>query len=379
MEMRKWTKAGIETPLLGMGLMRLPMKDGVVDDELAIPMVDEMYAAGVRYFDTAYVYMNGENERFAKRALTDRYERDSFCITSKLPTDKVNCPEDADRIFAESCERLGVDYIDFYLFHGINGGSWKRCKELGIDNYMQKLRAEGKIRFGGFSFHGSPDDLRMIVNDRDDWDFVQLQINYYDWHNDTAKELYEIVSEKNIPCIVMEPVRGSGLHQMGDDVRAAFEKARPGDSNVKWAMRFVGSLPGINVVLSGVSTIEHVRENVTFYSPLEPLTEQDHETIKKVMDIIGARPFVPCTGCHYCDGCPVDVDIARTFSAYNEYARIYDKGAAKWQYFMSLPEEKRASACIGCRACVAKCPQGIDIPTELAKCHEVLMTLQDGE
>ncbi len=372
MEKRKWENIGIETPLLGMGLMRLPMKDGAVDDEIAFQMVDEMYAAGVRYFDTAYVYMNGENERFAKRALTDRYPREEFWITSKLPIDHVKQPEDAEKIFSTSCERLGVDYIDFYLYHGINGDKWRRCKELGIDGFLAQLKAEGRIRHAGFSFHGSPDDLRMILDDRTDWEFVQLQINYYDWHSDTAKELYEIAEERNVPVIVMEPVRGSGLHQLGDDVREAFLKSRPDDSNVKWAMRFVGSLPNIKVVLSGVSTLEHVRENVGMYAPLEPFTEADHETVKGVMDIILSRPFVPCTGCHYCDGCPMEIEIVDTFHAYNEYAKLYDEGAMLWQYSW-VPEDKRATACISCGACSAKCPQSIDIPAELARCHAVIM------
>jgi len=379
MESRKWNKAGIETPLLGMGLMRLPMKDGVVDDETAIKMVDEMYAAGVRYFDTAYVYMNGENERFARRALVERYPREDFWITSKLPFDHIKQPEDADRIFGESCERLGVDYIDFYLYHALNGKRWEQFKTLGLDDYLARLKAAGKIRYAGFSFHGTPDDLRAILADRDDWDFVQLQLNYYDWYSDTAKELYEIATAKELPIIVMEPVRGSGLHQLGEDVREEFRKARPDDSNVKWAMRFIGSLPGVCVVLSGVSALEHVRENVNFYSPLEPFTEADYDTVKRVMDIILSRPFVACTGCHYCDGCPVGVNIVGTFSAYNEYAKLYDAGSMMWRYFGSIKEENRADKCISCGACAAKCPQFIDIPAQLARCHSEMVEIKQKQ
>ena len=372
MEKRLWKKDGLEIPLLGMGLMRLPMKDGAVDDEKAIPMVDEMYAAGVRYFDTAYVYMNGESEKFAKRALTDRLPRDQFYITSKLPSHMVNSPEDAEKVFSTSCERLGVDYIDFYLYHGINGGSWKHFKDAGCDGFLAQLKAQGRIKHMGFSFHGSPEDLRMILNDRDDWDFVQLQINYYDWYNDTAKELYEIAAEKGLPVVVMEPVRGGALFQQDKAVEDVFGAARPGDSNVKWAMRFVGSLPGVNVVLSGVSTLEQVRENVKLYSPLEPVTEQDNEVYKKVVELILARPFIPCTGCHYCDGCPKGVSIPDVFEAYNEYARLYSRNSMIWKYFDCLDENERATSCIKCGACAAKCPQHIDIPAELEKCHELI-------
>ncbi|MBE6753999.1 MAG: hypothetical protein E7559_06600, partial [Ruminococcaceae bacterium] len=220
MEIRAMKKLGIDMPLLGMGLMRLPMKDGVVDDELAIPMLDKMYAAGTRYFDTAYVYMNGESEKFAKRALTDRYPRDQFCITSKLPCHMVKCPEDAERIFSESCQRMGVDYIDFYLLHGINYKGWLSIKESGADVFQRQLKKDGRIRYAGFSFHGSPDDLRSILAEQPDWDFIQLQVNYYDWYAYDAKEIYDIVTGHGIPLIIMEPVRGGGLCDLGDDVKA---------------------------------------------------------------------------------------------------------------------------------------------------------------
>ncbi len=375
METREMKKLGISMPLLGMGLMRLPMKGDVIDEEQSLQMVKEMYDAGVRYFDTAYVYIGGESEKFAKIALTDRYPRDSFFITSKLPLNMVKTPEDNERIFSESCERMGVDYIDFYLLHGIDYNGWQTAVKMGSDKFQRKLKEDGRIRYAGFSFHGSPDDLRNILKEQPDWDFIQLQINYYDWYTSTAKELYEIVAEREIPCIVMEPVRGSALHELGDDVRKLFTDHDPDASNVEWAMRWVGSRPGINVVLSGVSTIEHVRENVRFYDPLVPMTDEEEGVVQNVVELIKSRPFIPCTGCRYCMPCPMGVGIPRIFSAVNDYTRLYDKGKALWIYYESMPEANRVSSCVECGACVTKCPQHIDIPAELKRCDALLERL----
>ena len=379
METRKMNRLGIDMPLLGMGLMRLPMKDGDIDDEQAIKMVDEMYAAGVRYFDTAYVYGDGQSENFARRALTERYPRDSFCIATKLPMYKAADPEAAEKLFAESCRRLGVDYVDFYLLHALNGGSWDKAKERGIDVYQKQLKEAGRIRYRGFSYHGSPDDLRRIIADDPDWDFIQLQVNYYDWYASDAAELYDIVTSNGIPLIIMEPVRGSALHDLGEDVREMFLAARPDDSNVKWAMRWIGSRTGVNVVLSGVSTLEHVRENVTFYAPLEPLTDSEEQVVKGVVDLVQSRPFIACTGCRYCDGCPQSVAIPAIFRAMNDHTSLYDTGKALWLYFEDIGEEHNAAKCIGCGACVAKCPQGINIPEELSRVHTVLTELREKQ
>lgn len=374
MEIRKMERLGIDMPLLGMGLMRLPMKGDVVDDELAMPMLDEMYAAGVRYFDTAYVYMNGESEKFAKRALVERYPRDSFCITSKLPIDRVKSPEDNERIFSTSCERMGVDYIDFYLLHGINYGGWCEAKKKGSVEFQRKLKEDGRIRFRGFSFHGSTEDMKKILAEEPDWDFIQIQLNYYDYYTDNAKELYDIVAEKNIPLIVMEPVRGGGLFDMGDDIREIFAAARPEDSNAKWAMRWVGSQPAVNVVLSGVSTIEQVRENVGFFAPLEKITDYDKTVIEKVVKTIMCRPYIWCTGCRYCSGCPQEIHIPRIFYAVNEYTRLNDAGKAMWAY-STIPDGHKADSCIECGYCVTQCPQSINIPQELARCREIMEKL----
>lgn len=377
MESRIMNRLGIDMPLLGMGLMRLPLNDdGSIDEPQSLEMVDTMYRAGVRYFDTAYIYIGGESERFVKKSLVDRYPRDSFCVASKLPLDYVKSPDDNSRIFNESISRMGVDYIDFYLLHGINYEAWRHAVDMKSDVFQRSLKEKGLVRHIGFSFHGSPEDLEKILSEQPDWDFIQLQINYYDWYTDTAKRLYEIVSGRGIPVIVMEPVRGGALANVGDDVHGLFAANRPGQTDVSWAMRWIGSLPGVNVVLSGISTLDMAKENVGYYSPLEPVTEDDIKVIEKAVNIIQSRPFIPCTGCKYCSECPQEIDIASIFRASNAYTRLHDKGGALWRYFQFVPEEHRATACIGCRLCVDRCPQSIDIPAELAKCHELLTSLR---
>ncbi|MCL2486461.1 MAG: aldo/keto reductase [Oscillospiraceae bacterium] len=375
METRFMRTTGIDMPLLGMGLMRVPLNpDGTGDEEQSLAMVETMYNAGVRYFDTAYVYIGGESERFAKRALTDKYPRDSFYLASKLPLESVKQEGDMERIFGESCSRMGVDYIDFYLLHGINYEGWELAKKLGADKFQQELKAAGRIKYAGFSFHGSVDCIKKILSEKSDWDFIQLQLNYYDAAADDAMEFYNIVSSYDIPIVVMEPVRGGALARGGDEIESILRAARPDDSPARWAMRWVGSLPKVSVVLSGVSDLPQARENANVYSPLEPITPEEQVTLDKVTAMINSRPFVPCTKCCYCGRpCPAGVYIADVFEAANEITRLGNVGSADWQYNTYLKDGQRADSCIGCGECIPKCPQGIDIPSELARVH-VLIT-----
>jgi len=369
-------KLGIDMPLLGMGLMRLPMKDGEIDLEHGIRMVDAMYNAGVRYFDTAYVYGDGQSERFAKAALTDRYPREEFCIATKLPLGDEQLSR-KEEIFEESCRRLGVDYVDFYLLHAMGAKRWEKVKEYGADVYQRKLKEEGKVRYIGFSFHDSADALRAILADQPDWDFVQIQLNYLDWYRDDADELYSILSEHNIPIVVMEPVRGSHLIELGDDVRDVFTAVNPDDTNARWAMRWVASLPNVNVILSGVSNIGQAEENAGMFSPLVPLSDKEQEAIKKVVDIIVSRPHVPCTGCNYCKDCPMGIAIPSIFRAANLHTQLDQRDWWLGAYFSEENADRLATACINCQACVEQCPQHIDVPARLAECHELLCSLKD--
>jgi len=265
-----------------------------------------------------------------------------------------------------------VDYIDFYLLHAMNAKRWEAVKACGADVYQRQLKAEGKIRYAGFSFHDSPDALRAILADQPDWDFVQIQLNYLDWYRDGADELYSILSEHNIPIIVMEPVRGSHLIELGEDVRKVFAQSDPEASNARWAMRWVASLPNVNVVLSGVSNIEQAEENAAMYSPLVPVSESEQQVIKKVVDIIVSRPHVPCTGCNYCKDCPMGISIPNIFRAANLYTQLEQKDWWLNAYFNEIDADHQATACVNCRACVEQCPQHIDIPARLAESHELL-------
>lgn len=376
MEIRKMKTIGLDMPLLGMGLMRLPGKDGDIDYEHATRMVDAFYNAGVRYFDTAYVYGDGQSERFAKAALTDRYPRDAFYIATKLPLSDDHMAR-RDEVFAESCSRMGVDYVDFYLLHALNANRWEKVKETGTDVWQRQLKAEGKIRYAGFSFHDSPAALRKILSDQPDWDFVQIQFNYLDWYTDCAQELYDILAERNIPIIVMEPVRGGTLVELGDDVAEILRKADPDASCAEMAMRWVATRPAVNVILSGVSNIDQAEENARLFSPLRPLDDAQEAIVKEAVDTVMARPHVPCTGCNYCKDCPVGIPISHIFRASNTYTRLRQNGWQVDHYFNHVEEERRAPACLNCRACVEQCPQKIDIPAELVKCHELLCRLHE--
>lgn len=372
MEERIFGKTGIKTPLLGMGLMRPPMLDGkTVDEAQFLDMIARMYDAGVRYFDTAYVYLDGESERLAGKGLVQRYERSSFYLADKLPVWPLESYEDCEKIFATSLERLGTDYIDFYLLHALDYEDWCKAKKVGADRFQRQLKADGRVRNIGFSFHGPLADLEKILEEQPDWDFVQLQINYYDWYTSDTEKLYELLESRDIPCVVMEPVRGGNLVELGEDVREIFDQACPQDSNATIAMRWVGSLPNVRVVLSGVSSVEQVEENIKVFAPLRKLSVDEEECIARAVSVIRERSVVPCTGCGYCGECPQGVSIRAVFHTANEYKMLCGKNGS-WRYDNLVKQGHDASHCVACGACSALCPQSIDIPAMLKVCHSLL-------
>ena len=352
-------------PKLGFGLMRLPTKGEDIDMEELCGMVDKYMAAGLNYFDTAYVYHGGNSEVAAREAIVKRYPRDSFYLTTKLPAWCISSAEDRDRIFNEQCERAGVDYFDFYLLHSIEeGNNYTTYEKYDCFKWAVQKKREGKIKHFGFSFHGSPALLEKVLDDHPEVEFVQIQLNYLDWDNPviSSGRLHEILTSRNIPIIVMEPVKGGTLAVPPPDALAKFEQAKPGASAASWALRFVASLPGVMTILSGMSNDEQMKDNISTFTNFEPLTEEEKQVIKEVLEIMHGTPTIGCTACRYCcDGCPQGIKIPDVFKLINSM-RIYHEGwRAKNFYNTHIAPAAKASDCIGCGQCEGVCPQHLPI------------------
>ena len=353
-------------PKLGFGLMRLPEKDRKVDITRVSDMVDAYMKAGMNYFDTAYVYHGGNSEKAIKEALVKRYPRESFMLATKLPAWCMKNEADRDRIFNEQCERCGVDYFDLYLLHSIEDGSnGDTYERLDCFNWGLQKKAEGKIRHFGFSFHGSPAYLIKILDAHPEIEFVQIQLNYADWKNPVVRsgELYEILHSRNIPMIIMEPVKGGTLASLTPELEAMYRAVRPEASIASWALRFVGSLPGVMTILSGMSTEEQMADNIGTFSHFEPLSAEEKELVKKVTAIMLNVPQIGCTSCRYCTpGCPMSISIPDVFRAVNTMSLYGDVFRPKNFYSGIVGQgHGRASDCIGCGQCESVCPQHLPI------------------
>ncbi len=353
-------------PKLGFGLMRLPEKDGTIDSEHLNRMVDAYMQAGMNYFDTAYVYHGGNSEKAIKEALMKRYPRDRFMLATKLPAWCLKQPEDRDRIFNEQLERCGVDYFDFYLLHSIEDGSnGDTYERLDCFSWGLQKKAEGKIRHFGFSFHGSPAYLIKVLDAHPEIEFVQIQLNYADWKNPVVRsgELYEILHGRNIPMIIMEPVKGGTLAKLTPELEGLYKSARPDASVASWALRFVGSLPGVMTILSGMSTAEQMMDNINTFVHFEPLTEKEQDLVSHVREVMLDVPQIGCTSCRYCTpGCPMRISIPDVFRAVNTMTLYGDVFRPKAFYGGLIGQGYgRASECIACGQCEGVCPQHLPI------------------
>lgn len=373
MEKRTFQTLGDSVSLLGYGCMRFPTTpDGKIDRELSLKMIDYAYQNGVNYYDTAYMYHEGESEPFMGEALS-RYPRDSYYVATKFPIwmeMDFSTEKSISDIFEEQLAHLGGEYIDFYLIHGLNEKMLDKMLKRHVLDVIEKKRAEGKIRHLGFSFHDKPEILEQCVACHK-WDFVQIQLNYYDWEFQNAKRQYEILVENNLPCIVMEPVRGGTFANFAPDINKLFTDARPNDSIASWAVRYAATLPNVMTVLSGMSTIEQVKDNVKTLSHFEPLTEKEYALIDKALEAHKALTMIPCTGCRYCMDCPAGVDIPKIFSVYNG-AKFNGRMADFYRDIKQLDPSCLPEHCIECGLCASHCPQGIRIPEELKKINELI-------
>lgn len=365
MEKRVFKDSNDMISLLGFGLMRLPKIVGrgeEIDKAQALKMVDYAYEHGVNYFDTAWPYHNGLSETFAGEALS-RYPRDSYYLATKVPLWGMRSKDDAPQRFEEQLKKCRVDYFDFYLVHNLTQQLFETCEKFGVYEYLAEEKRRGRIRRLGFSFHDTPKMLEKIVAAHD-WDFAQIQLNYLDWEDQDAKRQYEILTEAGIPVIVMEPVRGGTLATLTDDVARIFKNSNPDQSLASWALRYAASLPGVLTVLSGMSAMEHVTDNVQTMSNFKPLNDQERGVIQAALNAYRKLGAIPCTGCRYCIDCPVGVDIPGAFSIYNDYKASGNMDIFSDDYD-NMQADSRPDQCIACGACMEHCPQSIDIPSSL--------------
>ena len=357
---------------LGFGTMRLPLTaEGAIDQQELQRMTDCAMESGVNYFDTAYPYHSGKSELAIGQALR-KYPRESYRLADKYPGHQIASSYDPAAVFEEQLKKCGVEYFDYYLLHNVYENSYDVYTDpkWGILDYFKKQKALGRIRHLGFSTHARPETLERFLDFAgDSMEFCQIQLNYLDWTLQDARAKYELLTARNIPIWVMEPVRGGKLAALDAAHEARLKALRPAESAAGWAFRWLIGLPNVKVVLSGMSNLQQMRENIATFSQGEPLNPQEEALLLELADDM--KQALPCTRCRYCcDGCPAGLDIPMIIHAYNDYK--FNGGMTVPMQFDAIPEDKKPSACIGCGACAAICPQGIDIPTAMREFADML-------
>lgn len=390
---------GDKVSLLGYGMMRLPMKAGQIDQELVNKEVDYAIAHGVNYFDTAPVYCGGKSEAATGIAL-HRHPREKYLVATKMSNQNQRLwnIDKAKEMYHNSFKNLQVDHIDYYLMHSVGGGGIENLKHRFIENglldFLVEERKAGRIRNLSFSYHGDVAvfDWLLDHNDKYQFDFVQIELNYVDWrHASLSKEdadaeyLYNKCEKLGIQNVVMEPLLGSRLAKLPAELAQQLTSRRPGKSVASWAFRWVGTLPNILVALSGMTYMEHLEDNVKTFSPLDPCTEAEKALLAKIADSLAGYPTIPCTACRYCMPCPYGVHIPENFAYYNEAVNSHvlplpDKNAPDYAerrrefvngFRKAIEESGRADQCMDCEACLPKCPQQIRIPVQMARLVEL--------
>ena len=390
--------SGEQISLLGFGMMRLPNNQDEVNQ-----LVDYAIEHGVNYYDTAPMYMGGQSEVLMGNALS-RHPRDKYFVATKMSNQNRRSWsfDDSKAMYERSMEKLKVDYIDYYLLHGIGGGMDTlkgRFLDNGILDFLLKEREAGRIKHLGFSYHGDVRDFDWLLDRQEEyhWDFVQIQMNFLDWRHASmrggrrsdadAEYLYDKCKKTGVQCVIMEPLRGGAFGRMAQELTDQLKAVHPDDSTARWAFRWVGSYPNVLTILSGMNRMDHLEENIKTFSPIDPCTETENQLLAKIADQMSGIPIIPCTTCEYCMPCPFGVNIPGNFAAYNESVNNHllplpDKTAADFDtrqqafidsYKKALPDEKTwASKCQDCEVCLSKCPQQIRIPNQLSRIVETL-------
>ena len=364
MEYRNWEKKNYKTSLLGLGAMRLKTIDGEIDEDKALELFDHAYKNGINYFDTAMPYTDGKNEYFVGKALK-RYPRESYYLATKLSFGMVDSRDDVLELIDKQLETLQTDYIDMYLLHALNRERIKQIKEWGIIEIVEGWKKEGKISNIGFSFHDEYDVFVELL-DLYDWDFCQIQLNYMDTNFQQGIKGYFDLEKRGIPVLVMEPIKGGKLASFNKKIETIF-KEYSSASIASWALRWVGSLPNVKVVLSGMNEMDQLVDNLNTFSDFKPLTDKEFDKVEEVKNALNSVIAVDCTNCKYCIPCKVNIDIPGYFKIFNDYLMYENEGSSLWQYKNLIRNSNELTECIECNICVPKCPQMIDIPNELAR------------
>lgn len=357
---------GKKLSALGMGCMRLPVtdeKNSSIDKSATREMIDYAIKNGVNYFDTAWGYHDGESENIVGEILSE-YPRDSFYIATKFPGYDVSNMTKVEEIFEEQLKKCRVDYFDFYMFHNVCESNIEEYldRQYGIYDYLMKQKENGRIRHLGFSTHGTLDTMKRFIDAYGkDMEFCQIQLNWIDWKMQNAKAKVEMLKGQGIPVWVMEPVRGGKLATLEEEYANELKTLRPDATPAEWSFRFLQSIPEVVVTLSGMSDMKQLIENIATYGEEKPLSEKETEKLFSVADAMTSKTTLPCTACRYCTThCPMELDIPNLIDLYNEH--VYSGGGFLAPMAIgSLPDDKKPSACLSCRACEAVCPQNIKI------------------
>ena len=363
----------LDISIIGFGMMRLPQTNGEPDIEKTQEMVDYAIEHGVNYFDTAWFYHGGKSEIAVGKVLK-KHSRNSYYLADKMPLRILKDKSEVIPTFEEQLKKCQTDYFDFYLAHNINKREWKTLKDCNVYEQLAQKKNEGKIKYLGFSIHDTPELLEEVVKTYK-WDFVQLPINPVDWKAVDAKKQYEIATEAGLPVVVMNPLKGGQLSTLSENAIELLKKENPNASPSSWSLRYSATLPNVFTVLSGMSEMEHVTDNVKTFTNFKQLSQKEQDVLANAIAVYNSSGAISCTYCQYCTGCPVEIDIPKNFLIYNQYKATERKDRFIIAY-EAIKEEHRADKCINCGICKNKCPQKLDIPALLKDVAELYKSLK---